>query len=409
VETLCQLLRNEAGKLVAPGGHYSGLALLPAARLPVRHRSRQTIDVEFCKRVIRESARYKLNAIMFYMEDDYKFEKYPFLGRPEPSRRPRLLSFPGYAEPYHVMLNSAIRVIGPRRGGAVSSRDEWICARRWQRLGFLHLRAEGLGVPRQCLRGAGGSFPQLESTSTSAATSSRAASACVPSARRLSRKRASGRSYARHMNKLNDLCKQHHRTMLFWPSHAGDDADHSYLTLKNADKMERDCIPTEWIYHGPAAYPELGAVPEAGFKDVFVSPAVVDYSVIWPTTRRVFRGIRGFYKAGRMPALPGGPCGGALCTTWEFMYGALFENSWYGLIYCGECGWSLGRAAGRITTGVSPLTGWAIAIRRRRSLSMTPVSAHSGDRPGGDLAQRHTGAEALLGGSRQLPPQLHAA
>jgi hypothetical protein len=71
---------------------------------------------------------------------------------------------------------------------------------------------------------------------------------------------------------------------------------------------------------------------------------VVDYSVIWPDYVTTFRGIKGFYEAGRSPALTK-PCGGAICTTWELMYGGLYENSWYGLIYAAECGWSLGRTS----------------------------------------------------------------
>ena len=62
---------------------------------------------------------------------------------------------------------------------------------------------------------------------------------------------------------------------------------------------------------------------------------MVGYSRIYPDYRTTFRGISGFYKAGEERK-----CGGAYCTTWEFMHGALIENSWYGLIYSAECAWN---------------------------------------------------------------------
>ncbi|MBI3922381.1 MAG: family 20 glycosylhydrolase, partial [Armatimonadetes bacterium] len=149
-----------------------------------------------------------------------------------------------------------------------------------------------------------------------------------------------GGLYAEHLNKLNQICKKHGRSMLFWPSHGASSPDISYLTLKNKDKMERDCIPTEWIYHGPPTYPEIKQYQDAGFRDVWTSPAVVCYSIIYPDYRTTYRGIRGFLRAGREQGVKG-----TCTTTWEWMYGALFENSWLGMIYACECGWSLGRTS----------------------------------------------------------------
>jgi len=48
-----------------------------------------------------------------------------------------------------------------------------------------------------------------------------------------------------------------------------------------------------------------------------------------------FRGVRGFFRWGAKR-----DCGGAYCTTWEFMKGALVENSMYGLLYAAECAWN---------------------------------------------------------------------
>jgi hypothetical protein len=62
---------------------------------------------------------------------------------------------------------------------------------------------------------------------------------------------------------------------------------------------------------------------------------VESYSRVWPDHTTTFRAIRGFYQAGAARG-----SGGAYCTTWEFMHGALVENSWYGLLLAAECSWS---------------------------------------------------------------------
>ncbi|MCX7599193.1 MAG: family 20 glycosylhydrolase, partial [Armatimonadetes bacterium] len=144
--------------------------------------------------------------------------------------------------------------------------------------------------------------------------------------------------YAEHMNKLNELVRKRGRTMLFWPSHGGPTPELSYLTVKAADLLQRDCIPTEWIYHGPAAYPEIEQYQKLGFKDVWASPAVVCFSIVWPDYATTYRGIRGFLRAGAQRSI-----GGAMTTTWEWMYGGVVANSLPGMVYATECAWSLGR------------------------------------------------------------------
>jgi len=146
-----------------------------------------------------------------------------------------------------------------------------------------------------------------------------------------------GGLYAEHMNKLNALVKAQGRTMLFWPSHGGPTDELSFMTLKNGDRIEKDMLPTEWIYHGPASYPEIAQYQEAGFKDVIACPAVVYFSQIYADYPTSFRGVRGFAQAGADRKILG-----ELTTTWEFMNGGNFENSWLGLVYTGECAWSLG-------------------------------------------------------------------
>lgn len=339
VETLCQLLKKGPdGGVRAPALQIRDWPSYPLRGFQYDIARGQTVDVEFCKRVIREAARYKMNCIMFYMEDDYKFEKYPFTGRPGTFTKAKAQELSKYADQYHVMLIPQYESLG--HAGAVLGHPEmkdlregtsaWVfCTNEpkvWQFLDDAYAELAEAFPNSKYIHVGGDEFEGPFGT--------------CERCRAIRDKQGLGALYVMHMNKLNELCKKYHRTMMFWPSHQGPTPEESYLTLKNADKMERDCIPTEWIYHGPAAYPEIEQYQKAGFMDVCVSPAVESYSRIWPDYVTTFRAIRGFYQAGADRK-----CGAAICTTWEFMTGALIENSMYGLVYAGECGWSLGQGS----------------------------------------------------------------
>jgi hypothetical protein len=296
----------------------------------------QTINLDFCQRLIRESARHKMNCIMLYMEGDFIFEKYPFVGRAGTLDKQKALALDAYAAQYHLQLIPQYEALG--HASATLQHDElkdlrengstWVyCTsepKTWQFLDdvFGELAA---------------AFPHCTYFHVGADEFEGGFALC-PSCQ----PKGIGPCYVEHMTKLNNICQKYGRKMLFWPSHQAERDEISYLSLKYAKDMPKDCIPTEWIYHGPASYPEIAQYQQAGYEDVFVSPAVVDYSVIWPDYVTSFRGIKGFYDAGRRAAKP---CGGAICTTWELMYGGLYENSWYGIIYAAECGRSLGKTS----------------------------------------------------------------
>ena len=330
------------GQMAQPAG--DGAAVIPGCRIEDRPSfpyriiqydiaRGQTVNVDYVKRVIRELARCKINALLFYMEDDFRFRKYPFLGREGTFTHEKAKELSEYAKQCHMQLIPQFESLG--HAGAVLRHDEmkdlreagnaWVfCTsepRTWEFLDdvfgelveafgyteFIHVGADefesGFGKCERCRA-------KVEAEGI-------------------------GALYAEHMNKLNQLVKKRGKTMMFWPSHHGPTPELSKMTLQYQDKLEKDCIPTEWIYHGPSSYPTIEEYQNLGFKDVHCSPAVVSYSRVWPDYRTTFRGIRGFYRAGEERG-----CGGAYCTTWEFMHGALVENSMYGLIFAAECSWN---------------------------------------------------------------------
>lgn len=298
----------------------------------------QTVKADFWKYALRELGRCKLNAVMIYGEDDYRLRRYPFLGREDTFTPEKVSELSAFAEKYHVQLIPQFEALG--HAGAVLGHEElkdlreaggsWVfCTSSPKTWEFLDNVFGELAEQ----------FPNSRYFHVGGDEFEDGFAKCEQCQARV-KEIGLGGLYAEHMNKLNAIVKKHGRAMLFWPSHAASTPELSYLTLNNRDKMERDCIPTEWIYHGPPSYPEIKQYQDAGFKDVWTSPAVVCYSIIYPDYPTTYRGIRGFLRAGKERGVKG-----TCTTTWEWMHGALFENSWLGLLYAAECGWSLGKSS----------------------------------------------------------------
>lgn len=289
----------------------------------------QTVEVEWWERVIRALGRCKLNLLVIYGEDDYRFERFPFLGREGTFTPEKARALSEYAHRYHVQLVPQFESLG--HASAVLRHEEladlreaggaWVfCTcnpKTWEFLDAVYAElAEQFPYARYLHVGGDefeGGFGKCE--------------ACR------ARIAAEGRNalYAEHMNGLADLCRKHGRTMLFWPSH-------ERWTIEAADLLDKSMIPTEWIYHGPREYPQIAQYQALGFADVWASPAVVCFSRIWPDYPTTWRGIRGFLQAGADRGL-----GGCMTTTWEWRHGGLVTNSLPGMVYAAECAWSLGR------------------------------------------------------------------
>ncbi len=321
-------------QLVAPDGTVPRCEVADWPSYPVRGLQYdvargQTVEVEWWKRVIRELARCKLNMLVIYGEDDYRFDAYPFLGREGTFTPAKARELSEYAHRYHVQLVPQFESLGHasavlRHEELAGLREEgssWVfCTCNpdvWEFLDTVYGELAEQFPYSQYIHVGGDEFES-------------GFGKCADCRARIE---AAGRNalYAEHMNRLRELCERHGRTMLFWPSHEG-------WTVESVDLLDRACIPTEWIYHGPRRYPQIEQYQELGFADVWASPAVVCFSRIWPDYRTTWRGIRGFLQAGHERGI-----GGCMTTTWEWQHGGIVTNSLPGMFYAAECAWSLGR------------------------------------------------------------------
>ncbi|MEI6502845.1 MAG: family 20 glycosylhydrolase, partial [Armatimonadota bacterium] len=220
MQTLCQLLRKSPeGGAQAPALQIKDWPSFPLRGFQYDIARGQSVNLDYCKRMIRETARYKMNCIMYYMEDDYKFEKYPFTGRPGTFTKAKAQELSKYADQYHVMLIPQYESLG--HAGAVLSHPEfadlregnssWVfCTNEpkvWQFLDDAYAELAEAFPNSKYIHVGGDEFEGPFGT--------------CPRCRAIRDKDGLGALYVLHMNKLNELCKKYHRTMMFWPSHRG--------------------------------------------------------------------------------------------------------------------------------------------------------------------------------------------
>ncbi len=348
VQTVIQLLRKQGKDTVVTGAVISDHPSLEYRMVQYDVARFQTINIPYLKRIIREMSRFKLNQLMLYMEDDFKYAKYPFTGKPGTFTPESARELAEYGRKYHVEVVPQLEALG--HGTALLSHPEfadlrengnpWVFdtsnPRTWQVLEdmigelteafngttFIHLGCDefedGFGKCPECKA-------QIE-------------------------KIGWGGLYAQHVTKLNELAKKHGRTMIIWAAHGGrgDVTDYD-ITIKYANLLPKDIVVMEWNYDPLPDYPTVPRLQEAGFSKVFVAPGVLAYAMVNPDNGVSFGSIRNFTRYG----VEKGVSGSCACTC-ELGYGSQLENHLYGLIYSGYCGWNSNAWGGCIPESFRP-------------------------------------------------------
>jgi hypothetical protein len=294
----------------------------------------QVIDIEYWKRLIRELAALKVNAIMPYFDaGTYRYRKYPFLGLKGDDgftlEKAQLLS--AYAARYGIELIPQQNSIG-HLGGALSHpelqhlRDgggtiNMVLPATLVFLGDLYDElAEAFPQARAIHVGGdefGGDFGKHPAVAARIAEVGKTA------------------VYAEFMMKVHGLLEQRQRGMMIWWNEEG-------FTTDAAPLLAKDIAVFDWHYGPQADYPSLDALAKVGLTNAWATPAVTRYydgSNDWEGT---FGNIGGFARAAAKRNVPG------ICTcTWVHgMWGGrnLFELNLYGLVYSAESAWNPARA-----------------------------------------------------------------
>lgn len=290
----------------------------------------QIIDVEYWKRIIRELAALKLNAVMPYFDGGtYKYRKYPFLGTKGDDgftlEKAKVLS--DYASRHFVELIPQQNSIG-HLGGVLGHKElqhlrdgggtiNTVLPETFAFLGDLYDELAEAFPNASAIHVGGDEFGQdFGKNPLVAARVALVGRAAV---------------YGEFMTKIHAMLKQRHRAMMIWWNEQG-------FTIEAGPLMPKDIAVFDWHYGAQKDYPSLDNLLKAGFTSPWATPAVTRYydgSNDWGPT---FANIHNFAVAGVKRNVPG------LCTcTWVHgMWGGrnLFELNLYGLAYSGECGWN---------------------------------------------------------------------
>jgi hypothetical protein len=325
VQTLCQLLGRRDGKPVIHGVRIEDWPDLPNRMVQYDIARGNTVNVEYWKRWIRELSRLKINQIMLYMEDDYHFAKYPFLGRPDTFTPAKARELVDYARDYYVELVPQIESLG--HAGALLSHEELKGLRLGGDAGAISPCAERtLRVLDDLFGELADAFPQ--SALFHVGGDEVWGFANDPRCAAMVGEVGEEGVYAFHLNNLQQLLAKRNRTVAFW-------GDEVLAFPKVADSLTREAVVFDWHYGDQAAYPSIQFFQERGFSRIYVCPAVHGYFDVYPQYRLAFRNIAGFIRAGVERQVEG-----ACCTTWGMNVGGNAENYLYGLAYAAQCAWN---------------------------------------------------------------------
>jgi len=328
-QTLAQLIRNNP---VIPAMVIEDWPAIPTrlAMIATDQGGFQVIDIDYWKRLIREMAALKMNAIMPYFDGGtYKYQKYPFLGNKGDDgftkEKAQLLS--EYAASHFVQLIPQQNSIG-HLGGVLGHKE------------LQHLQ-DGSGTINMVLPATFAFLGDLYDELTEAFPHASAIHiggdefghgfGINPLVAAQISKVGKAAVYGAFITRVHDMLRKRDRKMMIWWNEQG-------LTLEAANLIPKEIGIFDWHYGAQKDYPSLDNLLKAGFTAPWATPAVTRFynaSNDWGPT---FANIHNFAVAGAQRNVPG------VCTcTWVHgMWGGrnMFELNLYGLAYSAECGWN---------------------------------------------------------------------
>ncbi len=142
-----------------------------------------------------------------------------------------------------------------------------------------------------------------------------------------------GPVYLGFLKSIDSTLKPLHKRLLFW----GDIASGSPELVKT---LPRDMIAVAWGY-GPSKSFDRAITPfrQAGME-TWVAPGVSNWSRVYPDNDVALRNIQGFVRDGQRLGATG-----VLNTSWDDDGEAIFNQTWYGVLFGAAAGWQPGESS----------------------------------------------------------------
>ncbi len=343
VQTACQLLRKTAAGVGMPAVAIVDWPDMKHRMIQYDFARNQQANVAYVKRMIDVLSRYKLNELMFFMEDDYKFAHYPFLGHPGCWTRPMIEELVAYARPRHVQLVPQIESMGhaqsllqhPELADLRENVAEYAGPKPYTTYcsGFCPT-APGIEKFWDDIYG---ELAEVFSNSDFIHTGLDEAHQFGFCNRCQAFQKAHGNAalLAQYVDMLNRIVRKHGKTMMYWDPFGGLGVNYRDWMKRRpqADFLEQ-AYGFDYEYANWSKW-RIGLLQKAGIKNLYVSPGVIGWGCIYPDYDIATHNIREFILAG-LKAGAAGVC----TTTWSLVTGAFFEQTWYGHIYTAQCAWS---------------------------------------------------------------------
>ena len=142
-----------------------------------------------------------------------------------------------------------------------------------------------------------------------------------------------GQVYIDFLKSIDSTLQPLHKRLLFW----GDIASGSPELVKT---LPKDMVAVAWGY-GPSKHFDDAINPfrQAGME-TWVAPGVSNWSRVYPDNDVALRNIQGFVRDGQRLGATG-----VLNTSWDDDGEAIFNQTWYGVLFGAAAGWQAGESS----------------------------------------------------------------
>jgi hypothetical protein len=291
-----------------------------------------TVSVSYWKHWIDQLSMLKVNALMPFLEDDYKYQAYPYLGRPGTFTSAKAHALVALAAGRFIDLIPQLESFG--HADSVLAHGELKDLRLHGSIGVYSPCTEETykfldGAHQELME----AFPQSSmfhvggdevggwgdhQWNLSGESGCKAVIGAV----------GEQGLFAQHMNRLDQMVESNGRHMAMW-------GDEILAHPELAKLLNHDIAIFDWHYEDTKDFPSLKEFKDWGFNTIYASPAVHGFNDLYPMVPISFGNIPAFTRAAVDEKIAG-----VAVTIWGMIEGGNPENYLYGASYAAQVMWS---------------------------------------------------------------------